>query len=249
MQPINTARDLLHGLTTEAAAVGRAAGTYLVGLRDPHDEDIIEIVDCNHPEGTPCLTTPVFLVHGFTHNWSGWFPLLELLGQRGYHRFVRFNYESIGDPPEEIGGAFARRVYEVKKRLGTTRVHVVGHSLGGVVARYWAVVLGGADELGQAVTLGSPIAGTPWSYLPFAPRGLRELRPGSELVAILTGGDDDRSAWTTIGGGQDILVPGDYAHFAGTTRRDFAAVGHVGLLYDEEVLAATADALVAAEPA
>ena len=237
----------LEGVWSETVAVTRAAATYLLGLTDPHDEDIIEIINCNHPVGTPCLMTPVFLVHGFSHNWSGWLPLLETLGDAGYHRFVRFNYESIGDPPEEIGGAFARRVHEVKIRLGIDRVHVVGHSLGGVVARYWSVVLDGADDLGHAVTLGSPNAGTPWAVLPGLPRGLKELKPGSELVAILTGGTDDRTKWTTIAGGQDLLVPGDYAHFAGTNQQNFTALGHVGLLYDEGVLDAVAEALTTAD--
>lgn len=239
--------DVVEGLVSETIAIVRTAGTYLLGVRDPHDEDIIDIVDCKHPPGTPCQLTPVFLVHGFTANWASWLPLLDLLGQRGYHRFVRFNYESVGDGPEEIAGAFARRVHEVKLRLEVDRVHVVGHSLGGVVARYWVVVLGGDDELGHAVTLGSPIAGTPWGHLPWLPRGVGELRPDSELVAILTGGDDDRTKWTTIAGGQDVLVPGDFAHFPGTTQLDFPAVGHVGLLYDEDVLDEVADALMAAD--
>lgn len=239
--------DRIAGLESEAKALARAAASYLLGIDDPHDEDIIELVECRHPPDQPCHHTPVFLVHGFSHNWSGWFPLMQALERHGYHRFVRFNYESIGDTPEEIGGAFARRVHEVTLRLGVDRVHVVGHSLGGVILRYWCVVLDGADEIGRAVTLGSPIKGTPWGYLPGMPRGLRELRPGSELVAILTGGDDDRTKWTTIGGGQDLLVPGDYAHFPGTNRLDFPALGHVGLLYDEGVVAAVTDALHTAD--
>ena len=239
--------DRLEGVVDEARAVGKAAVTYLIGLTDPHDEDIIEIIDCNHPDGTPCLMTPVFLVHGFSHNWSGWLPTLERLGEAGYHRFIRFNYESLGDPPEEIGGAFARRVHEVKLRLDTDRVHVVGHSLGGVVARYWAVVLDGADEIGHVVTLGSPIGGTPWSAIPLMPRALRELQPDSELIEILNGGDDDRSVWTTVGGDQDLLVPPDYADLDGSNHVVFEGAGHVGLLYDERVLDQIADSLVTAD--
>lgn len=239
----------LRGAVDEGVAVLRVAATYALGIRDPHDEDVIEIRDCNHPPGTPCLLTPVFLVHGFTHNWSGWLPLLERLGDAGYHRFVRFNYESIGDPPEEIAGAFARRVHEVEHALGIDRVHVVGHSLGGVVARYWAVVLDGDDELGHAVTLGSPIAGTPWAELPWLPRGLAELQSDSELVRILTDGDDDRSKWTTLAGDADLLVPLPYSHFAGTNQQTFTGIGHVGLLYDDDVLAAVVDALVGADTA
>jgi pimeloyl-ACP methyl ester carboxylesterase len=136
----------LEGVRDEAVAVAKAAGSYLIGLPDPHDEDVIELVRCR--DDVPvCFLTPVFLVHGFLHNWSGWLPLMAVLRDAGFARFVRFNYDSVGDSPEETAGAFSRRVHEVAERTGATRLHFVGHSLGGVVVRIHAVMHGGGPRL------------------------------------------------------------------------------------------------------
>jgi triacylglycerol lipase len=237
----------LEGVRDEAVAVAKAAGSYLIGLPDPHDEDVIELVRCR--DDVPvCFLTPVFLVHGFLHNWSGWLPLMAVLRDAGFARFVRFNYDSVGDSPEETAGAFSRRVHEVVERTGATRLHFVGHSLGGVVVRIHAVMHGGGPRLSRAVTLGAPLLGTPWGRLP-SPTALRELRPGSELVTMLADAHDDRSCWVTVAGGADVLVPPRYAHLPGATRQvTVPGLGHVGLLYREDLWRLVRDTLVASEP-
>lgn len=237
------------GVLGEASALARAAASYLIGLEDPHDEDLIEIVPCPDDGGHRCYATPVFLVHGFAHNWSAWLPLMGRLEAAGFRRFVRFNYASAGDGPEEMAGALARRVHEVTVRTGAARIHFVGHSLGGVVARVYTGMLGGEELLGHAVALGSPLRGTPWGSLPWLPRAVRELGPRDELVQLLEGLDDDRSRWTTIAGDQDLLVPPRWAHLGGARQVTIPGLGHVGLLYDEHVLWEVVGSLVDAEKA
>jgi pimeloyl-ACP methyl ester carboxylesterase len=237
---------VFEGVRDEAVALAKAAGNYLIGLPDPHDEDVIELVECR--DDLPvCYLTPVFLVHGFLHNWSGWLPLMAVLRDAGFARFVRFNYGSVGDSPEETAGAFMRRVFEVVERTGARRLHFVGHSLGGVVVRIHAIMHGGDAKLSRAVTLGAPLLGTPWGYIP-NPTALRELRPGSELVTLLANADDDRSRWVTVAGGGDVVVPPRYAHLPGAARQvTVPGLGHVGLLYREELWRLVRDTLLEAE--
>ena len=238
----------LRGALGEAAALARAAGSYLIGLEDPHDEDLIEIIRCGEEGNEPCSLTPVFLVHGFSHNWSAWLGLLVKLEEAGFRRFVRFNYESVGDTPAEMAGALARRVHEVQVRTGATRVHFVGHSLGGVVIRIFTGMQGGDEHLGHAVTLASPLRGTPWGRLPvMLPRALRELAPGSELVTLLEALEDDRSQWTSLAGAADLLVPPRWAHLDGARQVTRPDVGHVGLLYDGAAWREVCDSLADAE--
>jgi len=235
-------------LAGEAAALARAAASYLIGLEDPHDEDLIEIVPCG-ADAAPahCFATPVFLVHGFAHNWSAFLPLLARLEKAGFRRFVRFNYDSVGDAPEEMAGALARRVHEVIARTGAPRVHLVGHSLGGVVVRVQVGMLGGDAHLGHAVAIAAPLRGTPWGRLPLLPRALRELAPRAELLELLEGLEDDRSRWTTIAGDRDLLVPPRRAHLEGARQITARGLGHVGLLYAERVFEEVVAALVGGE--
>ncbi len=64
-------------------------------------------------------------------------------------------------------------------------VHVVGHSLGGMVARYYVQRLGGDARVHTLVTLGTPHHGTMTAYLLPTPV-LHQLRPHSDLVTELT---------------------------------------------------------------
>lgn len=237
----------IRGVLDEVSALARAAGSYLIGLEDPHDEDLIEIIRCPDAGASACFDTPVFLVHGFAHNWSAWLPLMSRLEEAGFRRFVRFNYESVGDGPEEMAGALARRVHEVAVRSGASRVHLVGHSLGGVVARAYVGMLGGDERLGHAVAIASPLRGTPWGRFPWLPRALRELAPEDELVRLLEELDDDRSRWTTLAGDQDLLVPARWAHLEGARQVTIRGLGHVGLLYDESAQREMVGSLVDAE--
>ena len=63
-------------------------------------------------------------------------------------------------------------------------MHIVGHSLGGVIARYYVQRMGGSARVDTLVTLGSPHTGTLGAYL--VPTALgRQLRPGSAPLTEL----------------------------------------------------------------
>src|SRR3989304_9764971 len=111
-------------LAGAARALARAAAGYLIGVEDPHDEDLIEIVPCG-ADAAPahCFATPVFLVHGFAHNWSAFLPLLARLEKAGFRRFVRFNYDSVGDAPEEMAGGPGGRVHGGRAAPAAPRGH------------------------------------------------------------------------------------------------------------------------------
>jgi len=63
-------------------------------------------------------------------------------------------------------------------------VHVVGHSLGGLIARYYVQRLHGDSRVRTLVTLGTPHSGTLLAYLMPTPL-TKQLRPGSELLSEL----------------------------------------------------------------
>jgi acetyl-CoA carboxylase carboxyl transferase subunit beta len=82
------------------------------------------------------------------------------------------------------GGRLERLVERTCAETGYERVHVVGHSLGGLVARYYVQRMGGDSRVHTLVTLGSPHSGTNAAYL-LPQRLVRQLRPGSELMQEL----------------------------------------------------------------
>jgi hypothetical protein len=66
---------------------------------------------------------------------------------------------------------------------------------------------------------------------------------------MLADAHDDRSRWVTAAGGADVLVPPRYAHLPGAARQvTVPGLGHVGLLYREDLWRLVRDTLVASEP-
>ncbi len=63
-------------------------------------------------------------------------------------------------------------------------LHVIGFSMGGVVAREYAQMLGGARRMRSLTTIGSPHKGSLWAYL-HPMRGARDMRFQSECLRAL----------------------------------------------------------------
>lgn len=131
---------------------------------------------------------PVLLVHGINDNRSAFVRLRAALRRRGYGVVHAVNY-SVLTPVRGDVRASARElsahVERLRARTGAETVHIVGHSLGGLVARYYVQCLGGHEVVDSLVTMGTAHHGSLMaSVLPPTPL-FRQLRPGSDLVEEL----------------------------------------------------------------
>ena len=125
--------------------------------------------------------TPILLVHGMVDNRSIFALLRRGLRRRGFGRVLALNYSPLADDVREVAERLSQLVESVCADTGYERVHVVGHSMGGLVARYYVQKLGGDARVHTLVTLGTPHEGTTVAYLLPHPL-VRQLRPGSELL-------------------------------------------------------------------
>lgn len=78
-----------------------------------------------------------------------------------------------------------RHIEDICERTGQAQVDVVGHSLGGLIARYYVQRLGGDHRVRTLVTLGTPHGGTSVVPLANAHPIVRQMRPGSEVLEEL----------------------------------------------------------------
>jgi hypothetical protein len=125
--------------------------------------------------------TPILLVHGMVDNRSIFTLLRRGLHRRGFGRVVTTNYSPFTNDVRAAAAQLAANVEELVADTGYERIHVVGHSLGGLIARYYVQRLGGHERVHTLVTLGTPHLGTRAAYLWPAQLG-RQLRPGSDLM-------------------------------------------------------------------
>lgn len=128
--------------------------------------------------------TPILLVHGMVDNRSIFAVLRRGLRRRGFGQVIALNYSPLTDDVRQAAVRLAALVEQVVNETGYERIHVIGHSMGGLVARYYVQRLGGDARVHTLVTLGTPHGGT--FHAKLVPHPLvRQLRPNSEVIAEL----------------------------------------------------------------
>ena len=128
--------------------------------------------------------TPILLVHGLVDNRSVFTLLRRHLRRRGFGRVWTMNYRIWTTDLRDAARQLAAAVDAICEQTGYDRIHVIGHSMGGLVARYYVQRLGGDAHVHTLVTLGTPHHGTRTARV--FPRGVcRQLTPGSEVIAEL----------------------------------------------------------------
>lgn len=128
--------------------------------------------------------TPILLVHGMVDNRSIFTLLRRGLRRRGFWQLPAMNYSPFTTDVRAAAVRLAERVEQIVAETGYDRIHIVGHSLGGLIARYYVQRLGGHHRVHTLVTLGSPHGGTLAAHLLPHPL-VRQLRPSAELIKEL----------------------------------------------------------------
>lgn len=157
---------------------------------------------------------PVMMVHGLAADKSCFATMERQLHGAGY-TVHSVGYSCVSTDVEGCAAKLEQEAAWLMRETGSDRLHVVAHSLGGVVLR-WAVTHTRMREWVEvAVTMGSPHRGTPAALM--APSGLpgfgriiRQLRPG--LLHFDDGGLGAGSVrWVAISAERDWVVPTRYA--------------------------------------
>ena len=228
----------------EAVSVARCALAYPQGLLDV-------TLRAGRPSGDVSRDTPVVLVHGFGHNSSAWFLLSAALRRAGFTSIHTFNYNPFRDGVAKVADHLAQRIALIQAVTGVDRVHVVGHSMGGIVVRWYVQELGGDETIRIAVTLATPHKGTIAAHVGRFP-GAADLRPNSSVIRRLAESARPTAVrWVAYYGDHDALVQP-----IGSGRLDEDAMGarnvlvpglgHLAILMSQSVVSEIVDELAAA---
>lgn len=128
--------------------------------------------------------TPILLVHGMIDNRSIFTVLRRGLTRRGFTSIYAMNYSPATTDLRTAALQLSHEIEKIVEETGYERIHIVAHSLGGLIARYYVTRLGGDDRVHTLVTLGTPHKGTVLAYALPLPV-LRQMRPGSGLIKEL----------------------------------------------------------------
>ncbi len=184
----------------------------------------------------------VVLVHGYMAGAPVFDPLRQRIASELGWSSMAFGYPSYADfesTAERFRDAIESSVPE------STELVLLGHSLGGILARWYVQELGGASRVRRIVTVSTPHLGTDAARL--APFGLgAAIRPGSAIVERLGLGAGDPPIHA-IAGDADTTVLKESALGCNAEEREvIQGVGHNAILYaphaQESILRALAKA-------
>jgi pimeloyl-ACP methyl ester carboxylesterase len=151
---------------------------------------------------------PVLLVHGFVDNRSIFAVMRHGLRRRGFASVCSWNYSPLLSDVAQGAEDLGRQIERVCEQTDHERIHVVGHSLGGLIARYHVQKQGGDRRVESLVTLGTPHQGSMWAHVLPTPL-VRQLRPGSDVLrALAEPAPDCRTPVTAVYSDLDqVVVP------------------------------------------
>ena len=112
------------------------------------------------------------VLHGFTGETRTQFlpstggsgsPLLDLADKHGYQMILAYDYDSLNTPIKETAQALKTKLAAAGIGQGHGKtVHLMAHSMGGVVARWFIENEGGNTIINHLIMVGTPNGGTPW---------------------------------------------------------------------------------------
>lgn len=196
--------------------------------------DIIPVV----PKEVAHEDDVVVLVHGIFASAGVWRPMKRTLVERTGAKVASFTHAP-GVGIDRIARSLAKLVARIPSRC---RIHLVGHSLGGLVARWYVQEHGGHERVTQTISLGSPFGGTARAH-PFPFLVGRELGRASPLLARLRArAHEHEVAHTSIVGHKDIIVvPVESAVFPRGEVVVLPQCGHNTLLFHADSIARVVD--------
>jgi len=136
--------SLLRLVSSEIGALARVVGNLPRRM----------VMPSMHIDAASPSRTPVVLVHGLFGDPSNFVPLQQSLHGRGIRNWATFSYLPRLDFAR-LAPQLVDTIRQVCAAAGSSRVDVVGHSLGGLIGRYVAQSEHGG-LIRRLVTLGSP---------------------------------------------------------------------------------------------
>jgi triacylglycerol lipase len=183
---------------------------------------------------------PLLLIHGYGCSRAAWWWQRRHLEAAGW-RVATINLEPLYASIENYLEPLARRIDEVLEESGAQRLILVGHSMGGLVARAY-LRRHGTSQVVLLVTLGTPHGGSELAKFGIGENAC-QMRPGSAWLAALGGEAPPVETLTVYSPHDNFVLPQANLEWPGARRQTIAGLGHLAMLYSPRVTRALLDAL------
>jgi predicted alpha/beta hydrolase family esterase len=178
--------------------------------------------------------TPIVFVHGYAQSSVTFWGLAVRLARRRIGPMYAFDYLSFASIPT-IAERLGAEIERVREATGSDRVHLVAHSLGGVVVLEY-LRQGGHRYVEHCVTIGAPHAGVRWKG-PIFGACSAEIRAGAPYITSLGQTRCTGSVLNITSAEDDLFFDPGSASLAHRGGHDVILErgGHLSMLFDPEV--------------
>jgi triacylglycerol lipase len=178
---------------------------------------------------------PVLLIHGYGCSRGAWWWLRAHLEAAGW-TVATISLEPIYTSIDNYVDPVARRIDAVLAATGAARLILVGHSMGGLVARAYLQRYGDA-RVARLVTLGTPHQGSELARLGFGANG-RQMRPHSPWLQALASPPAAVDTVAIYSPHDNFVMPPALLELPGAQSQTINGVGHLAMLFSPRVIQA-----------
>jgi triacylglycerol esterase/lipase EstA (alpha/beta hydrolase family) len=189
--------------------------------------------------------TPVLLVHGYAGTEHMWHPLRAALADAGFDHVTALRYNTFRADIRSVADWLVDQADRTMNACGTRGVHLVGHSMGGLIVRAAVQTRGLGDRARTAITLATPHHGTPYARFVPGPCA-RQMHPGSAFLRELAAGArSGPTRWVDIEAVADRVVSPTADRWSPGSVR--VPAGHRSITRHPDAVALIVDELVRVE--
>jgi triacylglycerol lipase len=178
--------------------------------------------------------TPVLLIHGYLCNRGLWWWLRRGLEARGVAT-ATVDLEPPLSGIDDLAESLHARMQALRPETGGDRVVLIGHSMGGLVARAYMRRYG-VEGVAKLITLGSPHHGTELARFAIG-QNAREMQPDSHWIRELSKAEPPPVPTINVWSARDNFVaPQDSSRLAGAQEIVLPVPGHLSMVFSPEIL-------------
>ncbi|WP_028766481.1 esterase/lipase family protein [Shewanella fidelis] len=119
-----------------------------------------------------------------------------------------------------------------------SEITLIGFSMGAIVSRYYLQYLGGATRVRQFFSLAAPHHGSYLAYLPYPSKGIKQLRPNSELLLQLASSESQLKKVKLYSYRTPIdftIVPSSSSIWRVADNQSFIIVLHLSVIFSRRI--------------
>jgi pimeloyl-ACP methyl ester carboxylesterase len=201
----------------------------------------------------PVLDTPVVLVHGYGSSTASWLRVERSLRDAGFSTVRAMGHHPLARDIPTLAARLVRLTNSLAAATGSSRVHLVGHSLGGLIIRYAVCVLRLDPLVDTAITVATPHRGSRLAWLALG-TAAGQCRPNSAALRRMQAADPpSETRWIAYYADRDLLVPISSAAIGfvdlGAENVLLTNESHLSILFSPRLAADISARLAAATPA